>query len=112
MSDAAVYQGEFFPVVETKVKKRSPLWQYLKATAEHGPLATPAMVAASIGVSRQRVYQLISEGRLESVHVVGKTWIGTRDLEQFLLIARRSGQHSEFQAAESYGAFLERLKVA
>lgn len=109
---AAAAQAELFPVLEEKVKKRSPLWAYLKATAEHGPLAPPMMIAASMGVSKQRVYQFISEGRLECVRVNGKMMVPVHKFEEFLLVARRQGQASEFHAAESYREFLKRCKAA
>lgn len=112
MSAAAVTQGELFPVLQERVRKRSPLWHYLKATAQHGPLAPPSMVAASLGVSRQRVYQFIDEGRLEFVTVDGRKFIPAHKLEEFLLIARRQGQHTELHAAETYAEFLERWKAA
>lgn len=110
--EVAASQGELFPVLQEKVRKRSPLWHYVKATTQHGPLAPPAMVAASLGISRQRVYQLMDEGRLESIEVDGKKFIPAHKLEEFLLIARKSGQHSEFHVPERYSEFLERWKAA
>lgn len=110
MSAAAVTQGELFPVLEAKVEKRSDVWKYLKATAQHGALVPPTMVASSLGVSRQRVHQFMEEGRLQYVFVGAKRFVPVRKLEEFLLVARRQGQATEFHVAETYGEFVGRLE--
>lgn len=110
VSEAAI-QSELFPVLQDKVKQRTPLWHYLKANVKHGPLAPIAMVAGALGVSKQRVHQFINDGRLPVITVAGKKFVSAHDLEQFLLVARRSGQRTEFHAAESYSEFLKRWRA-
>jgi hypothetical protein len=99
------------PVLADKARKRSPLWKYVKATAQHGLLGTVAMCASSIGVSRQRMYQLIDAGRVEVVEIDGHKFIPLRKFEQFLLIQRKNGTHAEFHAADSFTDFLDRWEA-
>lgn len=89
LSMEAFVQDEFFPVVE---RKRSKLSNYLAAVREHGPIAPCGMVAAFLDVSRSRVYQLISEGRLAAVTVNGQRYVPVAALELFATEERKVGR--------------------
>jgi len=86
-------QGELFPVLQAKTKERSLLRRYVDATLQHGPLATPAMCAAAIGISRQRIHQLIEQDRIAVVELDGNRYIPTPEFERFLCEERKSGVH-------------------
>jgi hypothetical protein len=87
-------QAEFsgFPVIEERVKVKSPLRQYIDATAEHGPLVPPPMIAAALELHRSRVYQLIEEGRLPTIDVAGHRWVPASALELFWTEERKTGR--------------------
>lgn len=65
---------------------------YLKATAEHGHLATVPMVRSALGLSKQRVWQLINEGRIPTIRVGRINYVPLPALEQFLSIERKAGR--------------------
>ncbi len=92
--EASAEQAEFFgfPVIAEQAKPKSALRQYIDATEKHGPLVAPAMIAAAIGVSRQRVWQFINEGRLPSIVICGDRWIPATSLEMFWTEERRVGR--------------------
>ncbi len=90
----AIAQAEFFdyPVIEEKAKKRSTFRQYVDALNEHGHLLQIPMVAAALGVSRQRVSFLVTEGRLASLAIGPHSYIPAASLELFLTEERKNGR--------------------
>lgn len=85
--EATVDQSELFPdfpVIESHAAKRSPVRQLLDASEKHGTLLPQAMVSDALGVSRQRVSQLVAAGQLATVEAAGKTWVPAAALEFFL----------------------------
>lgn len=81
-----------FPLLEQNVKPKSALRQLVDATNTHGPLATPAMVAAALGVSRQRIHQLIEQGRLATVNVGSERMIPAVALDSYWTDERKNGR--------------------
>ena len=65
---------------------------WLRATEEFGILVTQEMAAAALEVSRQRVHQLISAGRLETVRVGSDRYVPLSKLEEFRVTPRRPGR--------------------
>lgn len=57
--------------------------EWLRATHLHGPLMTRDVVAAALGVSRQRVHQLIASGQLSTVKVSDDRYIPLHCLKEF-----------------------------
>jgi hypothetical protein len=92
--DTTVEQLEMldFPVIEQKAKKRSWLRRYIEATQKHGPLATQGQIAAALGVSRQRINELVNDDRIATVDVGDRTFIPCSAYELFLTEERRVGR--------------------
>lgn len=97
MHEATV--NEFPFVSELTVREKSKvakLWdhfQELKAiTAEKGILVPPGLVAQLLGVSRQRVHQLIEAGKLEAVLVGDKSFITENSLKAWAEAEHRTGR--------------------
>ena len=87
----ALAQPEFFDFIEAKTKKRSIFWQYLEATRKHGNLVTVPMIAAALGMSRQRVSFLIGQGRLAAVQIGPHHYVPLTSFELFLTEERKVG---------------------
>jgi hypothetical protein len=92
--DATVDQLDLieFPHIEGKTKKRSTLRQMLDAIERHGPLLPQSMMAGALDLSKQRVSQLIEEGKLASVEVAGKHFIPAAALELYLTEEKKAGR--------------------
>jgi hypothetical protein len=75
---------ELCPNIETKIPKRSFFRKFLDATAEHGTLMTQALCAPVMGVSKQRVHQLVESGKLAVVDIDGKRFIPVTALDLWL----------------------------
>lgn len=83
---------ESFPAIADRVHRKSFLREYVETTNREGALAPRPMIAAALGVSRQRVDELIQKGQLASVTVGGKIYVPVAALEVFLLDERRNGR--------------------
>jgi hypothetical protein len=91
----AVDQSELFPgfpVIESRSGKRSPVREIVDATERHGVLLPPWAVVETLGLSRQRVHELVQAGRIATVEVAGKTFVPAVALELFLSEARKVGR--------------------
>ncbi len=64
--------------------------EWLNCTAKHGALMTGDIAAAALGVSRQRVHQLICKGQLESVSVGDHRYVPLAKLKAFCASRRRT----------------------
>lgn len=85
LMEANVDQLDLFPWLASGAKtERSAMRQYLELTAEHGPLVTAALAAETLGVSRQRVHQLVNEDRIATVRVAGHRMIPAASLNLFM----------------------------
>ena len=71
-------------------KEKFREWQ--DAIDEHGAFMTRAMAAAAIGVSRQRVHQLICKGRLATVRIGDRRYVPLAELEEFCATRLPSGR--------------------
>lgn len=81
-----------FPVIARHALKRSPVRQLLDATEKHGTLLPQSVVVTALGVSKQRVSQLVATGQLASVEAAGKKWVPAAALELFLVEERKNGR--------------------
>jgi hypothetical protein len=67
-------------------------WRHFGALAESfGGLAPQAFVHELLGVSRQRVHELIQNGHLEQVDFIGTKWISARSLHDWINDPRGHG---------------------
>ena len=83
---AHAMQPEFagFPVSQASDETENPVALYLRISAECGGLIPQGMLPSALGVSQQRVSQLVLGDRLE-VHKIGTIrFVTARSLEVFL----------------------------
>lgn len=86
-----------------KLRKGSRAWigaemsRFRSLSVEHDGLTQPFMAALVLGVSKQRVSQLMGAGHLRSFEVMGKSFLSCRDIEQFAKLERDTG--FRYQAA-------------
>ncbi len=92
--EATVDQSELFsdfPVIEARSGKRSPVRELLDATEKHGTLLPQSVVVSALGLSKQRVNQLVAAGRLAAVEAAGKTWVPAVALELYMVEGPHKG---------------------
>lgn len=70
---------------------RSEMERFKKLSREHNGLTPPAFAALILGVSRQRVHQLMTIGRLTSHDIHGRVWLAVDEVEMFATLERSSG---------------------
>ena len=58
---------------------------FFKACWNEQGLLPVGVAAQLLGVSRQRVYQMISEGKLRRLDLLGCIWIAGREVASFIL---------------------------
>lgn len=63
-----------------------------RATREHGALVPPALVAGVLGVSRQRVMELVEAGRLVRVEIDGHPFITENSVVAHARDERKAGR--------------------
>lgn len=96
-----------FPfVAEMPKRERSKvatLWDrfnQLKAiTEEKGMLLPPAFCAQLLGVSRQRIYVLMDEGRLEKIEVDSHTFVTEASFIEWCKAEHKNGRPTKLQNA-------------
>jgi hypothetical protein len=87
---------------KSKLAKVWDTFQELRAaTAEHGSLVPTVMAANILGVSRQRVMQLVVDGKLISVCIHGQPFIGEKSLVEHARSERKTGR--PFKIPETSG---------
>jgi hypothetical protein len=97
--EVAVMNGTavLFPELERTENeaKRAGLlerWRNFGTLAEQfGGLAPQAFVDELLGVSRQRVHQLVEQGHLEQVDFMGTKWISARSLTDWINHPKQAG---------------------
>jgi len=97
MHEAAVNEFPFVEQLPKREKSRvALLWEHLremKALQERkGILVAPFMAAELLGVSKQRVAELIADGRLERVEWRGRVFITETDLLAYAQSERKAGR--------------------
>lgn len=81
---------------EPKLRKGSKAWKkaevarFYELARAHRGLTGAFFVALSLGVSRQRVYQLVEAGRLHPVEILGKQYFPCDEVEEFSKLERNS----------------------
>lgn len=96
--ESTLNQAELFPTIEEKIRKRSFVREFIEAVLEHGPLVPRELVAQGIGVSRQRVHQLLEKGRMVEIVIGGRHFVTAASLELFLTEERKVGVNIEVPA--------------
>ncbi len=87
-------QAELFPVLGAipQTRKRSPLREMLDAMERHGPLFPRAFLPMALDLSRQRVADLVNDGRIATIQVAGREMVPVAALEAFLSLERKTGR--------------------
>ena len=77
-----------------KVKKGviDSLREFRATSAQEGGLLPFAAAAGVLGVSKQRVHDLVNEGTLRAIEQFGKNWLSANELESFVKLQRQSGR--------------------
>ena len=66
--------------------------EYRKTLKQEGGLLPFTMAADLIGVSKQRVHELIKEGTFVPVEACGKKWLSANQVEAFIKLHRAAGR--------------------
>ena len=79
---------------QRKVKKGIlDVFRNLRAiTSREGGLLPFASAATVLGVSKQRVHDLVKEGTLHPIDLLGKRWLSANELESFVKLQRQAGR--------------------
>jgi hypothetical protein len=85
-------QAVLFPVIEERARPRSALREMMDAIETHGPLLPRGYVRLVCDVSRQRIHELIHEGRIATVKVRGREFVPVAALDNFLSEERKAGR--------------------
>lgn len=103
----AVNVTEFPFVSELPKREKSELaraWDRLVAFERlqtyHGPCVPASVAAALLGISRQRVYQLIEQGRFARLEIEGHCFIPTGDVRAYAESERKTGRPCSFKPTE------------
>jgi excisionase family DNA binding protein len=91
--------GDELPLNDVRLEpvKGSPAWKFREIrrfkelAAQHQGLTSTFFAQIALGVSKQRVYQLIESGRLPAFEILGKKLIPCDELERFAALERSSG---------------------
>jgi hypothetical protein len=89
-----------FPFVEQLPKREQSRWakswslfeSAKAATAEHGFLMPVALAAKLLGVGKQRVHDIVADGRLVRVELDGHVFITSNSVVAFLKVERKNGR--------------------
>ena len=113
-------QSEMFPDLPTvKMPKRvKSRWEELNELCdivdEHGPIIPCADAARLLDLSRQRIHQLIDQGKLVPVMFGGRAWLAEKQLRAFIELKReptgRGGKGSYVAAWEANPHFSPLVK--
>jgi uncharacterized protein (UPF0261 family) len=68
------------------------LAEFQRLTEEHGVLVPPRLVAKCLSVSKQRVHQFMTEGRLQVIDVNGHPFVTKNSVVAFAETERKGGR--------------------
>ncbi len=91
--ELTIEQAEMFPSIAASTpRKRSPLREMVDAISVHGPLLPQAFMHIALDVSRQRIDQLIQDGKLATIELSGKKFVPLAALDVYLSGERKVGR--------------------
>lgn len=80
----------------------------IEATVEkHGELLPASSVAALLGMSRSRIYQLIDEGKVETVELFGNTLVVIASVEAWMESEAKVGRPVKLDHLKERGGCLK-----
>jgi len=65
---------------------------FREMTSRDGGLLPFATAAKLLGVSKQRVNELVTEGTFKPVEFAGKKWLSANQIEEFIKLKREPGR--------------------
>jgi hypothetical protein len=80
------------PIVEERARRRSRFRQAWDALNREGPFLPQHMLPYVLELSKQRVSELIGEGRIPTFEIDGKKYVPIEGLEAFLSEERKNGR--------------------
>lgn len=94
------FVGELPKRERSKVETLWDRFHRLKAiTDEKGMLLPPLFCAKLLGVSRQRIYVLLDEGRLERIDIDGHTFVTEASFIEWCRAEHKSGRPTRLESA-------------
>lgn len=100
MHEAAATEFPFMadPAFTKREKSRlARLWEHFQevkaAVAQHGVLMPQTYAADLLGVTKQRVFTLVEQGRLTTVMIGGRRYVTEASMMEFAKSERASGRH-------------------
>jgi hypothetical protein len=86
--------------------------EFVRLTKLHGGLVPQSAVATILGVSRQRVHQLVQEGTFTHWTFYGMKWLSEKEVVSFAKLNRQQGENQYRPSTKQvWKASLERRKV-
>lgn len=67
--------------------------EFVRLTKLHGGMLPISMVAVFLGVSRQRVHQLVDEGTFSVFEFYGMKWLLEKEVVPFAQLNRKAGEN-------------------
>ncbi len=99
-SELPLNDERIIPRKGSKAWVASEIQRFRDLSAKHDGLTSPWFARVAMGVSKQRVYQLMEAGRLPFYEILGKPFIACDVLERFAKIERRTGRPSKLALAQ------------
>ena len=96
MAVVAAAQPWLFDVPATEPKRVKTKWEELaemaEKSAEVGGLIQPSLAAKLLDFSRQRAYEMIETGRLQSWEFFGHRYVSAREVHAYMESDRKPGR--------------------
>jgi len=97
MSETATCEFPFVQSMPIRQKsKLARLWDHLatvkRVTDEKGPIVPQHLVSELLNLSKQRIAQILDDGRLEAVEVNGVRYVTVKSVEVFAQMERKTGR--------------------
>jgi hypothetical protein len=73
---------------------------FMKISQQRGGLVPQSTVATILGVSRQRVHQLVTEGTLSHWTFYGMKWLSQEEVVAFAKLNRKAGENQHKPSAK------------
>lgn len=71
------------PPVAAEWEAPSPMERLMHITRTFGPIMTQSLLVKELGLSKQRISQLVNQGRFEIFTIEGEKWVTVRSVEEF-----------------------------
>jgi hypothetical protein len=90
-SAAAQFEFSGFPKTQAGESTENEFLRYVRLSEEHHGLIPQSMLPAALGLSTQRISQLIASNRFDVHRIGGKAYVTGDSFQTFLEIERTTG---------------------